>query len=103
MLFTLRDLALLLAVRSLASRGEKVEFCSLPFRVFTLLVCLFITGGSWRQWLMRTTLKQVTCSYVEQGHKAIPTGSGSKRSTQTLPCFQQLRSRLEQRFQEKAP
>jgi hypothetical protein len=52
---------------------------------------------------MRTTLKQVTCSYVEQGHNAIPTGSGSKRSTQTLPCFQQLRSRLEQRFQEKAP
>jgi hypothetical protein len=33
---------------------------------------------------MRTTLKQLPCSYVEQGHNAISTGSGSKRSTQTL-------------------
>jgi len=36
-------------------------------------------------WLMRTTLKRLLRSYVEQGLNATPSGSGSKRSAHTLP------------------
>ena len=34
---------------------------------------------------MRTMRYQLLCSYVEQGLNATPTGSGLKRSAQTLP------------------